>query len=41
MMGRASWMKLSHIIGVELVGVRQMGITVADIVLTLTKFFRN
>ena len=41
MLGRASWMRLPDIIGVELSGRRQPGITATDIVLTLTEFLRN
>ncbi|UJA02106.1 Fe/S-dependent 2-methylisocitrate dehydratase AcnD [Acinetobacter johnsonii] len=41
MLGRASWMRLPDIIGVELVGQRQAGITATDIVLALTEFLRK
>ena len=41
MLGRASYMRLPDIIGVELVGKRQPGITATDIVLALTEFLRN
>ncbi|OAL78284.1 Fe/S-dependent 2-methylisocitrate dehydratase AcnD [Acinetobacter sp. SFA] len=41
MLGRASWMRLPDIIGVELVGQRQPGITATDIVLALTEFLRK
>ncbi|WLD59716.1 Fe/S-dependent 2-methylisocitrate dehydratase AcnD [Salinispirillum sp. LH 10-3-1] len=41
MLGRASWMRLPDIVGVELVGQRQPGITATDIVLALTEFLRN
>lgn len=41
MLGRASWMRLPDIIGVELVGQRQAGITATDIVLALTEFLRQ
>ncbi len=41
MLGRASWMRLPDIIGVELVGQRQEGITATDIVLALTEFLRK
>ncbi|WP_019837770.1 Fe/S-dependent 2-methylisocitrate dehydratase AcnD [Acinetobacter towneri] len=41
MLGRASWMRLPDIIGVELVGERQAGITATDIVLALTEFLRK
>jgi aconitate hydratase len=41
MLGRASWMRLPEIIGVELTGKPQPGITATDIVLTLTEFLRK
>jgi aconitate hydratase len=41
MLGRASYMRLPDIIGVELTGKRQPGITATDIVLALTEFLRN
>jgi len=41
MLGRASWMRLPDIIGVELAGRAQPGITATDIVLTLTEFLRK
>ncbi|WP_426114908.1 Fe/S-dependent 2-methylisocitrate dehydratase AcnD [Pseudomonas sp. DSP3-2-2] len=41
MLGRASWMRLPDIIGVELVGKRQEGITATDIVLAVTEFLRG
>ncbi|MNX02857.1 Aconitate hydratase [compost metagenome] len=41
MLGRASWMRLPDIIGVELSGRAQPGITATDIVLTLTEFLRK
>ncbi|TNF89297.1 MAG: aconitate hydratase AcnA, partial [Gammaproteobacteria bacterium] len=41
MLGRASYMRLPDIIGVELSGKRQPGITATDIVLALTEFLRN
>ncbi|WP_051789878.1 Fe/S-dependent 2-methylisocitrate dehydratase AcnD [Endozoicomonas montiporae] len=41
MLGRASWMRLPDIIGVEIVGKRQPGITATDIVLAITEFLRN
>lgn len=41
MLGRASWMRLPDIIGVELSGRRQPGITATDIVLSLTEFLRR
>ena len=40
MLGRASWMRLPDIIGVELTGRPQPGITCTDIVLALTEFLR-
>ena len=40
MLGRASWMRLPDIVGVELTGARQPGITATDIVLALTEFLR-
>jgi len=41
MLGRASYMRLPDIIGVELTGKRQPGITATDLVLALTEFLRN
>ncbi|HEX7682549.1 MAG TPA: Fe/S-dependent 2-methylisocitrate dehydratase AcnD [Trinickia sp.] len=41
MLGRASWMRLPDIVGVELTGERQAGITATDIVLALTEFLRK
>ena len=41
MLGRASWMRLPDIIGVELTGQPQPGITATDIVLALTAFLRG
>jgi aconitate hydratase len=41
MLGRASWMRLPDIIGVELLGQPQAGITATDIVLALTEFLRQ
>ncbi|MBP9046020.1 MAG: Fe/S-dependent 2-methylisocitrate dehydratase AcnD, partial [Moraxellaceae bacterium] len=41
MLGRASWMRLPDIIGVELSGRHQPGITATDIVLALTEFLRK
>ncbi len=40
MLGRASWMRLPDIVGVELSGRPQPGITCTDIVLALTQFLR-
>ncbi len=41
MLGRASWMRLPDIVGVELGGRPQPGITATDIVLALTEFLRR
>ncbi|MFZ2288490.1 MAG: Fe/S-dependent 2-methylisocitrate dehydratase AcnD [Halopseudomonas yangmingensis] len=41
MLGRASMMRLPDIVGVELTGKRQPGITATDIVLALTEFLRS
>ncbi|MDQ1919549.1 Fe/S-dependent 2-methylisocitrate dehydratase AcnD [Massilia pseudoviolaceinigra] len=41
MLGRASWMRLPDIIGVELTGKPQPGITATDTVLALTEFLRQ
>jgi len=41
MLGRPSYMRLPNIIGVELTGKRQPGITATDIVLAITEFLRN
>jgi len=41
MLGRASWMRLPDIIGVELTGKPQPGITATDVVLALTEFLRK
>lgn len=41
MLGRASYMRLPDIIGVELIGTRQEGITATDIVLAITEFLRE
>jgi len=41
MLGRPSYMRLPDIVGVELVGKRQGGITATDIVLAITEFLRN
>jgi aconitate hydratase len=41
MLGRASWMRLPDIIGVELTGRPQPGITATDVVLALTEFLRK
>ena len=41
MLGRASWMRLPEIIGVELTGKLREGITATDLVLALTEFLRK
>ncbi|WP_421684346.1 Fe/S-dependent 2-methylisocitrate dehydratase AcnD [Stutzerimonas urumqiensis] len=41
MLGRASWMRLPDIVGVELSGRLQPGITATDMVLALTEFLRK
>ncbi|MGI3746975.1 MAG: Fe/S-dependent 2-methylisocitrate dehydratase AcnD [Janthinobacterium lividum] len=41
MLGRASWMRLPDIIGVELSGRPQPGITATDVVLALTEYLRQ
>lgn len=41
MLGRASWMRLPSIVGVELTGKPQPGITATDLVLSLTEFLRQ
>ena len=41
MLGRASWLRLPDIVGVELTGKPQPGITATDIVLALTEFLRK
>ena len=41
MLGRASYMRLPEIVGVELTGTRQEGITATDIVLAITEFLRQ
>jgi aconitate hydratase len=41
MLGRASWMRLPEIVGVELTGRPRPGITATDIVLALTEFLRK
>ncbi len=41
MLGRASYMRLPDIVGVELTGKPQPGITGTDIVLAITEFLRN
>ncbi|MBA1201988.1 Fe/S-dependent 2-methylisocitrate dehydratase AcnD [Pseudomonas capeferrum] len=41
MLGRASWMRLPEIVGVELTGKLQPGITATDLVLAMTEFLRK
>ncbi len=41
MLGRASWMRLPEIVGVELIGRPQPGITATDVVLAMTEFLRK
>ncbi len=41
MLGRASWMRLPEIVGVELSGRPHPGITATDVVLALTEFLRQ
>lgn len=41
MLGHPSWMRLPEIVGVELTGRRQPGITATDIVLAMTEFLRQ
>ena len=41
MLGRASWMRLPEIVGVELTGRLHEGITATDLVLALTEFLRK
>ncbi|MCP5177573.1 MAG: Fe/S-dependent 2-methylisocitrate dehydratase AcnD [Moraxellaceae bacterium] len=41
MLGRASWMRTPDMVGVELTGTRQAGITATDMVLALTEFLRK
>jgi len=41
MLGRASWMRLPEIVGVELIGRPGPGITATDVVLALTEFLRQ
>ncbi len=41
MLGRASWMRLPDIVGVELTGKLQPGIMATDLVLALTEFLRK
>jgi 2-methylcitrate dehydratase (2-methyl-trans-aconitate forming) len=41
MLGRASWMRLPDIVGVELTGRPQPGITATDVVLAITEYLRK
>ena len=41
MLGRASWMRLPDIVGCELTGKPQPGITATDIVLAITEYLRK
>ena len=41
MLGRAVWLRLPTIVGVELMGFRQAGITATDLVLAITEFLRK
>ena len=41
MLGRASWMRLPEVVGVELSGQPASGITATDIALALTEFLRR
>ena len=41
MLGRASWMRLPEIVGVQLTGQRPGGVTATDVVLALTQFLRQ
>ncbi|ROQ27549.1 Fe/S-dependent 2-methylisocitrate dehydratase AcnD [Gallaecimonas pentaromativorans] len=41
MLGRASWLRLPDIVGVELTGKAAPGITATDIVLAITEFLRS
>jgi 2-methylcitrate dehydratase (2-methyl-trans-aconitate forming) len=41
MLGRASWMRLPEIVGVELTGRPQPNITATDVVLAMTEFLRK
>ena len=41
MLGRAAWMRLPDIVGVELSGQPQPGITATDVVLALTEYLRQ
>lgn len=41
MLGRAVWLRLPTIVGVELQGFRQPGVTATDLVLAITEFLRT
>ncbi|WP_233884844.1 aconitate hydratase AcnA [Paraburkholderia flagellata] len=41
MLGRAVWLRLPTIVGVELTGRRQAGVTATDLVLAITEFLRK
>ncbi|WP_043283846.1 aconitate hydratase AcnA [Paraburkholderia oxyphila] len=41
MLGRAVWLRLPTIVGVELTGRRQAGVTATDLVLAITEFLRQ
>jgi 2-methylcitrate dehydratase (2-methyl-trans-aconitate forming) len=41
MLGRAVWLRLPTIVGVELKGCRQPGVTATDLVLAITEFLRK
>jgi 2-methylcitrate dehydratase (2-methyl-trans-aconitate forming) len=41
MLGRAVWLRLPTIVGVELKGFRQSGVTATDLVLAITEFLRK
>ena len=41
MLGRAVWLRLPTIVGVELKGFRQRGVTATDLVLAITEFLRQ
>ena len=41
MLGRAVWLRLPTVVGVELKGLRQPGITATDLVLAITEFLRK
>ncbi|WP_081056251.1 aconitate hydratase AcnA [Burkholderia territorii] len=41
MLGRAVWLRLPDVVGVELKGFRQPGVTATDLVLAITEFLRK